>query len=143
MNTYSLTTNRFQVDWGVTRMGFTEVSGLSIGIEPINYQEDDSKESAFQKMPGRVIYNNVILKRGIVFSDNEFYTWMNTIKLNNIERRDLTITLLDENLEPSMVWRLKNAFPIKIEWSPLRADANEAAIESIEVTHEGLTVQNV
>ena len=142
MNIYPLTTNRFQVDWGGTRMGFTEVSGLSIGIEPINYQEGNSKENSFQKMPGRMIYNNVILKRGIVLSDNEFYTWMNTIKLKNIERRDLTITLLDENNEPAMVWRLKNAFPIKIEWSPLRADANEAAIESIEVTHEGLTVQN-
>ncbi|NEN22341.1 phage tail protein [Cryomorpha ignava] len=142
MNTYPLTTNHFQVEWGGTRMGFTEVSGLSIGIEPINYHEGSSKENSTQKMPGRLKYDNVILKRGIVMSDNEFYTWMSTIKLNKIERRDLTISLLNEDHEPVMVWRLKNAFPIRIEWSPLRADANEAAIESIEISHEGMTVRN-
>lgn len=142
MSTYPLTTSHFQVEWGGTRIGFTEVLGLSIAIEPINYREGNYVTYSPQKMPGQLKYNNITLKRGIVRSDNEFFNWLNTIKHNKIERRDLRISLLDENHESVMVWMLKSAYPVKIEWSDLKANANEPAVESIELTHEGMTVQN-
>lgn len=142
MSNYPLTTNHFLVEWGGTRVGFTEISGLSIGVELINYREGSSPEFSSQKIPGQLKYNNLILKRGIVKSDNEFYNWLNTIQHNTIERRDLTISLLNEAHEPVIVWKLKNAFPVKIEWSDLRANSNEPAIETIEIVHEGMRVQN-
>lgn len=142
MSNYPLTTNHFQVEWGGTRLGFTEVLGLSIKIEPIEYREGDSPTYSPQKMPGQISYNNIVLKRGIVNSDNEFYEWLNTVKLNKIDRRDLSISLLNEEHLPVITWKLKNAYPVKIEWSDLKANANEPAIESIEITHEGLAVSN-
>lgn len=142
MSTYPLTTNHFQVEWGGTRIGFTEVLGLSIAIESIPYREGTSTSYSPQQMPGQLKYNNITLKRGIVNSDNEFFDWLNTVKLNKIERRDLIISLLNENHEPVIIWKLKNAYPIKIEWSDLKANANEPAMESIVLTHEGMIVQN-
>ena len=41
-----------------------------------------------------------------------------------------------------MVWKATNAFPVKIEGPGLKATGNEVAIESIEIAHEGLTIQN-
>jgi phage tail-like protein len=41
-----------------------------------------------------------------------------------------------------IVWKVKRAWPVKIQGSDLKADANEVAIETLEVAHEGLEIQN-
>jgi len=41
-----------------------------------------------------------------------------------------------------VVWKVKNAWPIKVQSTDLKADGNEVAIESIELVHEGLVIQN-
>jgi phage tail-like protein len=78
----------------------------------------------------------------VIKADNDFFKWLSTIKLNTVERRDLTISLLDESHNPVMVWKALNAFPVKVEGPALKASGNEVAIESIELAHEGLEVQN-
>ncbi len=62
--------------------------------------------------------------------------------MNTIERRDLIISLLNEEHDPVMVWKVKNAWPTKIQSTDLKSDGNEVAIESIELVHEGLSIQN-
>ena len=87
-------------------------------------------------------YSNVTLKRGTFASDNEYYDWWNTVNLNTIERRDVIIELLDHNRDVVITWTLLNAFPIKVKLAGLKADSSEAAIESMELVHEGLTITN-
>lgn len=142
MAEYPLPGYHFQVEWGGTRLGFTEVSGLDIEIQVIEYREGSSPQYAAMKMPGIPKYANITLKRGIVAGDNEFFNWLKTISLNQAERRDLTISLLNENHEPAMVWKAKNAFPVKLEGPGLIATGNEVAIESLEVAHEGLIIES-
>lgn len=131
----------FQVEWGGTRLGFSEVSGLSIEVETIEYREGNSPDYSVTKMPGMPKYSNLVLKRGIVAGDNEFYEWLNTINLNQVERRDITISLLNEEHTPTMVWKARNAFPVKIEAPSLKASGNEVAIETLEIAHEGLVIE--
>ena len=142
MATYPLPKFYFQVQWGGTRIGFTEVSGLDVETEIIEYREGNSPEFSKIKMPGMQKFGNITLKRGVFKADNEFYTWWNTVKLNTIQRRDLTISLLNEEQEPVMTWKVKNAWPTKIQSTDLKADGNEVAIESIELAHEGISIQN-
>ena len=142
MATYPLVKFHFQVDWGGTKIGFTEVSGLDVESEVVEYREGSSPEYSKIKMPGMQKYSNIILKRGTFKSDNEYFKWWNTVKLNTIERRDVTISLLNENHEPVVTWKIKNAWPNKIQSTDLKADGNEVAIESMELVHEGLTIQN-
>lgn len=141
-NTYPLPIFHFTVEWGGTRIGFAEVSGLSTEAQVIEYRDGSSPEYSTIKMPGLHKYSNITLKRGVVKSDNEFFNWLNTIKLNTVERRDLVVSLLDEQHAPVMVWKIHNAFPVKIEGPQLKASGNEVAIESIELAHEGLVLQN-
>ena len=93
-------------------------------------------------MPGLRKFTNITLKRGIAKGDNEFFEWLSTVKLNTVERRDLIISLLNEEHQPVMVWKVLNAFPVKVEGPQLKATGNEVAIESIEIAHEGLELQN-
>lgn len=62
--------------------------------------------------------------------------------MNTIKRVPVTISLLDEAGAPTMVWTLANAWPTKITGTDLKADGNEVAIESIEIAHEGITIDN-
>ena len=140
--TYPLVKFHFSVDWAGTNIGFTEVSGLDVETELIEYRQGASPEYSKIKMPGMQKFSNITLKRGTFQNDNEFFQWWNTVKLNTIERRDITIKMLNENHEPVIVWKVKNAFPLKVQSTDLKGDANETAIESMEVAHEGLTIQN-
>ena len=138
---YPVTAFHFQVEWGGTRIGFTEVSGLTVELQTIDYREGNSKEYNVTKMPGIPQFSNITLKRGMFRSDNEFFQWLNTVKLNDIERRDLTISLLNEEHEPITVWKVKEAFPSKVEGPSLNSTGNEVAVETIELAHEGLTIE--
>jgi phage tail-like protein len=142
MATYPLPKFHFGVEWGGTRIGFSEVSGLNVETKIIEYRDGISPEYSKIKMPGMMEYPNITLKRGTFAGDNEFYNWLNTVSLNTIERRDITISLLNEKHEPVVVWKVRNAFPVKVQSTDLKADGNEVAIESLEIAHEGLSIQN-
>ena len=142
MADYPLPKFHFQVEWGGTRIGFTEVSGLDVETEVIEYREGISPEASKKKMPGLQKFPNITMKRGVFKSDNEYFEWWNTVSLNTIERRNVIVSLLNEAHEPVMVWKVKNAWPTKINSTDLKADGNEVAIEAMEVAHEGLSIQN-
>jgi len=142
MAQYPLSKFHFRVEWGGARIGFTEVSGLEVSTDPIEYRDGASPEYFKTKMPGMKKFGNITLKRGTFAADNDFFNWWNTHALNTIERRDIVISLLNENHDPVVVWKVKNAWPVKVQSTDLKADGNEVAIESIELAHEGLTIQN-
>ena len=141
MNNYPLLTCHFEVNWGGTRTSFSEITGLSIDHDVVEYRDGSSKDYSVTKMPGLAKYGNIVLKRGIVKGDNEFYDWIKTIKLNQVERRDITISLLDEEHNPVVTWNVEGAWPVKLDSPVLNADASEVAIETLELAHEGLTIQ--
>jgi len=143
MNNYPLSTYHFQVDWGGSRLGFTEVSGLDITVDVIEYREGHSPVYSTTKMPGMIHYSNIVLKRGMMLRDASFFDWLNTIQLNRVERRDITITMLNEEHEPVMSWRAINAFPVKLEGPVLNAMKSSVAIETLEIAHEGLSMQTI
>lgn len=142
MSAYPLPKFHFQVEWGGTKIGFQEVTGLDVEFEKLEYREGSSPEYSKINMPGMIKYTDVVLKRGVFKGDNEFYDWMKSNKLNKAERRDITISLLDEEHAPVVVWKLLNAWPMKVQSTDLKGEASEVAVESITVVHEGLQILN-
>jgi phage tail-like protein len=139
---YPIPVFHYQVQWGGTNIGFSEVSGLNMETQAIEYRDGASKEYSSIKMPGIPKFSNITLKRGIIKGDNEFYVWLTTTKMNVPARRDLIISLLNENHEPVVTWKAKNCFPLKVDGPSLKSTGNEVAIESIEIAHEGITIEN-
>jgi phage tail-like protein len=131
---------RFEVKWGAESMSFQEVSGLESEAQAIEYRHGDSPAFSTIKMPGIRKFSDVTLKKGVFKSSSKFWDWFNDIKLNTIKRTTITIVLLDEKGDPTMVWTLANAWPTKISGTDLKSTGNEVAIESIVISHEGLTV---
>lgn len=132
----------FSVTWGKQPMSFQEVSGLDMQSEEIKYRHGNSPVFSPIKMPGLKKYGNVTMKKGIFVADNEFWVWFDKIKMNVIERVPVTIALLDEGGKSTMTWTLANAWPTKITGTDLKSEGNEVAVETIEIVHEGLTIEN-
>jgi phage tail-like protein len=141
---YPLPVFHFRVAFGTEQLGFTEVAGLTQENQMIEYRAGDFPEYSSIKMPGLRKFNNITLKRGIMQSDNKFFQWLSSaMKLSKVDRKDLTISLLNEKHEPVMTWKVSRAFPVKLEGPQLKAMGNEVAIESIEIAHEGLEIENL
>jgi len=132
----------FEVKWDATVMSFQEVSGLDAEAQPLEYRHGNSKEFSLLRMPGMKKYSDVTMKKGVFKADNKFWEWFNEIKMNTVKRKPITISLLDEAGSPTMVWTLKNAWPMKITGTDLKSQGNEVAVESIVIAHEGLTIEN-
>ena len=133
----------FSVDISdVGTMTFQEVSGLDVEAQPLEYRAGDSKVFATVKMPGLKKSSNVTLKRGVFVGDNTFWRWFESIKMNTIKRQTVTIRLLDQDGKPTMVWKLANAWPTKITGTDLKSEGSEVAIETLELCHEGLTIES-
>jgi len=93
----------FTVAWAAKRIGLSEISGLTQKVQNIEYRDGSFPEYSSMKMPGLRKFTNITMKRGVAKSDNEFFQCLSTVKLNTVERRDLIISLLNEDHYPVMV----------------------------------------
>jgi phage tail-like protein len=141
---YPLTSFHFTVSWGGDNIGFSEVSGLSVENQPIEYRDGlMSAKTLPLKRPGLRKAGNISLKRGLVTGNNDLYTWFHNSGEPNVTRRTLVITLLNDEGNPVFVWTISEAWPVKCEGPGLKASGNEIAIETLELAHEGITVTPV
>src|SRR5271165_5443204 len=77
---------------GITRGAFHECMSFSSTVDVIEYNEGGSLSS--MKLPGRVKYANLVLKRGM--TDNlELYNWHLSVVNGQIQRKNGSILLLD------------------------------------------------
>jgi phage tail-like protein len=58
--------------------------------------------------------------------------------MNTIKRQTVAVNFLDESGAPQLVWNFTNAWVTKITAPDLKAEANEVAIESMVLAHEGI-----
>ncbi len=142
---YPLPNFHFEVNWGGTRIGFSKISGLEVATSVIEYREGSYLIYNTTKQPGRTIYGNIKLERGIFLHDFDFFTWWqktyNFQEKSQSFRRDVVISLLDDAHNPVMVWMLLKAWPCTVKWSELNAVDNQVMMESLELAHEGLVLQ--
>jgi phage tail-like protein len=132
----------FEVKWDDTVMHFQEVSGLDVEGQPIEYRHGNSPVFSAIKMPGIKKYGRVTMKKGMSKGEaQQSMDWLNAVSMNTIQRKTVTISLLDEAGQPTMVWTLVNAWPAKITGTDLR-DGSIVAVETMEFAHEGFTMRN-
>jgi len=117
--------------------GFSEVHIGAAHIQLIEYREGADRVNSVRKLPGLTRYDNVVLKRGLT-GTTALWAWFDQVRDGNAERRDVRITLLDEQRNAVARWLLRRALPVKYEAPALRATGNEVAIETLELAHERL-----
>ncbi len=127
---------RLEID-GLEAGGFSEVSGFDASIDVIEYREGDMVQTPM-KLPGLKKYGNITLKQGLTDS-MVLYEWIITGVEGEVDRKTITITVLDDAGEATASWQVINAWPTKYTAPDFNATSSEVAIESLEIAHEGMT----
>ena len=122
---------------GITRAGFRECSGLDSAQDPIDYREGTDPLHV-RKLPGMVKFSNIVLKWGIS-DDVDLYQWAQKATKGSVERKNGSIVLLDEAGAEKARWNFREAWPAKWTGPTFNATANEVAIETLEIAHEGVS----
>lgn len=120
--------------------GFSEVSGLDVEIDVIEYRSGSSRVNSPVKLGGLVKYGNVTLTRGIVGSVRLWEWIKQAINGDMGVRRTVTIQLLDEQRQVVLTWRLVRAWPVRHVSGPLIGGGTNVAVEELVIAHEGMEV---
>ncbi|KST68640.1 phage tail protein [Mastigocoleus testarum] len=129
----------FFVEWdGIIYAGFQECSGLDTTQDAKEYREGTDPPTV-RKIPGLVSYSNISLKRGITNND-ELWRWRKKIMDGIVERRNVSIVLLDQQGSEKIRWNLTHCWPTTWSAPEMSAMTDDIAIESLEFVHEGVTV---
>ena len=138
MASYQYGRFRFKVEIdGLEAGGFSEVTGFDASIDVMEYREGDMVQTPM-KMPGLKKYGNITLRTGLA-DTTVLYDWITAGIEGEVERKTLTITLLDQTESPVASWQIINAWPVKYTGPDFNATSSEVAIETLEVAHEGMT----
>ena len=128
-------TYRFMVEMkGITEGSFSECSGLQAELEIFEWQEGGVNNFT-HRLPGRAKFSNITLKRGI--ATPELWKWFNDARSGKIQRHNISIVLYGYQGMRKIQWSVSGALPIKWIGPNFKADANEVAVESIELIHNG------
>ncbi len=130
---------------GLEQGFFQEVSGLS---KELNVEEVGGGENRFKyRLPTSTSSNNLTLKRGVVPKDSALLRWcVDTIDGGlaiPIQRKNITIRLLDQKGVVSMEWVFINAYPIKYAVADLKSQENEVLVETLELVYAYFSISPV
>jgi phage tail-like protein len=120
--------------------GFSECSGIEATLEVFEYKEGGLNDHV-HKFPTRASFANITLKHGVIYLYDDLWSWHNDWVLGQGKRKDGLIVMLDESRMPAKIWRFKQGIPMKWVGPALNANQSAVAIESLEISHEGLFME--
>ncbi len=119
---------------------FTECSGIGSEHEIIEHKVvDENGHEIIRKIPGRLKWGDISLKRGIT-TDLEIWNWRDQVVKGDIAgaRAPITITMMTRDYAPAAIWHFVNAWPSKVTGPNLKSDGNEFGVEELTIVHEGM-----
>jgi phage tail-like protein len=127
---------------------FVEIDGNTVGslteadlpegtIEITDYREGSERPYSGRRLPGRVTFSHLILRRGFT-TDRTFFDWWRAVANGDLDRRDVAVILLNQTGQEVARWSFPDALPAKYSGPAFRARGNEVAIESLDLAVEGM-----
>ena len=126
---------------GVITGYFQEASGLGSESEVIEHKiiAKGAKESIVRKIPGRLKWSDIVLKRGIT-GNMDFYDWRKQVEQGAVEsaRKDGSVVMYDQQHKEVARWNFSKGWPSKISGPSVKADGNDVGVEELTIVHEGI-----
>jgi phage tail-like protein len=120
---------------------FQDCSGIGSEHEIIEQKLTDANGRPFiQKIPGRMKWNDVTLKRGIT-GEMDLWKWRKLVEDGDVDgaRTHCSILMMNREGAPVAQWDFNNAWPSKVTGPELKSDSNDYGVEEIVIVHEGMT----
>lgn len=128
---------RFLVEMdGIVQAGFSDCTGFGSAVEVVEYREGGDAATV-RKLPGKVSYPDITLKWGIT-SSSELHAWHQSAVTGQIERKNVSIILLDDTGNEQVRWNFFSAWPSKWDGPDFSAKGNDVAIDTLTISCEGV-----
>jgi len=116
---------------------FQEVTGLGSENDVIEHKSPSS--GVVFKVPGRLKWTDITLKRGITPS-MDVWKWRAEVEKGDMKaaRKNGSIFMLDRDGQPLGQWDFTNGWPSKVTGPSLKSDSNEYGVEEITIVHEAI-----
>ena len=114
----------------------TRADLTKLEFDVLQYMEGGNNDWV-HKLPTRVKYPNVVLKRGITH-ESALLDWFNSAHSNYPQHfQELTIELLGPGGVQVRAWQFMDAYPVKWTGPNMNAGSNQIATETLEMVHKG------
>ncbi|MFO7540344.1 MAG: phage tail protein [Chloroflexota bacterium] len=123
---------------GIVSGYFTECSGLGSEQEVIEHKvTTEAGQEIVMKLPGRLKWDNIVLKRGIT-SSMDIWDWRKQVEDGDVDdaRHNGSVMMYDQHLDVVARWNFENAWPVKVSGPQPKADSNEIGVEELTIAHE-------
>ena len=145
---YPLPAYNYKVSIDGETVAFSQATGLSMGYENATPYKESPTEAGkpgpvTMRMPAQASDVTLTLQKGLVRGKSltALFQWINSKQLNLIQKKDIQVDLCDENGDPVFRWTVQNAYPTKLDAPSFDAASNDAAIESMELTADSVTME--
>jgi phage tail-like protein len=116
--------------------GFSECTGLEMSLDVEEYREGGRNGETLQ-FPTRVRWSKITLKKG-VGAGTALWDWHYGFVTGKGKRRDGLIVLMNDLQSPARIWHFRRGLPTRYSGPSMNASQTSVAIETIEITHEGI-----
>jgi phage tail-like protein len=144
-----ITSATFMVEVDGVEIGrFMEITGLEVhvGVDEI---EEGSQNGFVHKVPGRMTWPHLVLRRGITQTDT-LLDWLRGSSGeqfggngNKLTRKTAAITLIAPGGGRLRAWEVEGAFPIRWTGPRFASDSADRAVEELEIAHHGFRARNL
>jgi len=119
---------------------FTSVAGIGSESEVVEHKVvSDKGETIIQKLPGRLTWTEVTLKRGVT-SNIDIWNWRKLVVDGKVAdaRTNCSIIAYDQTQKEIARWNFENAWPSKVVGPELDSSSTNYMIEDVTIVHEGM-----
>ena len=114
---------------------FEKVSGIGTTVD--TYALEEGGQNLYtQRFPKAIQYENLVLERGVVVGSPLVIEFNAAMSLFKFSASNVLVSLLGESGIPVASWLFMKAYPLKWSVSDLDANANEVAIEHMELAYQ-------
>jgi len=118
---------------GVQTDRFFECDGLEMAVTVFEVEEGGLNTSTHKRI-GINRSPSLVLKKGIN-KNNELYNWYQNNINGKIEKKNISVILMNSAREEIRRWDVYKAFPIRWKCSTLNASDNTFPFETIEIAY--------
>ena len=134
---------KFRVKWVARYVaGFSKVSTLKLGNEPMDYRECGAGSSSL-KTPGQIKSGAITLEYGVTY-DTEFVKWASSQPPLENAPKEITVEMYDEVGQLTLAFRIFRCCVSEFQaMADLDTNAYSVAIELIKLENEGFEYKYV
>ena len=117
-------------------MSFQTVEGLKVSVPNETKHEEGGENTYTHRFPGRISYDDLKLKRGMVIGSDLIQWFDISLQLFIFAPRDITVTLMDAEGGALDEWVFRNAWPKAWDIENFDAESSKLAVESISFSYQ-------